>query len=225
MPDTLHAYQHVESIYFPIAIGVFVLLLGTLLILLVHGARRRGAPGRKSDALGFEIVYAALLACVAAFLVVVTFRAAETPIDRTVAHPALRIGVTAAQWSWRFEYPNGTVVAAVSTWRPPVALVATGVEVEFSGSSRDVIHGFWVPQLHFQRQFLPGYRTRFDLRFDKAGRYGGACSVFCGDQHSQMHFAIEAVSPDRFDRWLQSQVPGRARIGVARATDAMGRAS
>jgi len=28
--------------------------------------------------------------------------------------------------------------------------------------------------------------------------------VFCGDQHSQMHFSIEAVSPQRFERWLQS---------------------
>jgi cytochrome c oxidase subunit II len=224
MPDTLHAYQHVKDIYFPIAIAVFVLLLVTLVILLVRGARRRGAPGRKSDVLGFEIVYATLLACVAAFLVVVTFRA-ETPIDRTVAHPALRVRVTAAQWSWRFEYPNGAVVVAVSTWRPPVALVPTGVEVEFSGSSRDVIHGFWVPQLHFQRQFLPGYVTRFDLRFDKAGRYGGTCSVFCGDQHSQMHFAIEAVSPERFQRWLQSRGPQAARTGVAKATSATGQAS
>jgi cytochrome c oxidase subunit 2 len=224
MPDTLHAYQHVESIYFPIAIGVFVLLLGTLLVLLVRGARRRWAPDRKSDALGFEIVYAAVLACVTTFLVVVTFRA-ETPIDRTVAHPALRIGVTAAQWSWRFEYPNGAVVAAVSTWRPPVALVPTDVEVEFSGSSRDVIHGFWVPQLHFQRQFLPGYTTRFDLRFDEAGRYGGTCSVFCGDQHSEMHFAIEAVSPERFQRWLQSQMPRPARTGVVKATNATGQKS
>jgi cytochrome c oxidase subunit 2 len=224
MPDTLHAYRHVEGIYFPIAIGVFVLLLGTLLVLLVRGARRREAPDRKSDALGFEIVYAALLACVAAFLIVVTFRA-ETPIDRTVASPALRIRVTAAQWSWRFEYPGGASVTAVSTWRPPVALVPTGVEIEFSGSSRDVIHGFWVPQLHFQRQFLPGYATRFDLRFDEAGRYGGACSVFCGDQHSEMHFAIEAVSPAHFERWLQSRLPGGARIGVAKATNATGRAS
>jgi cytochrome c oxidase subunit 2 len=217
MPDTLHAYRHVEGIYFPIAIGVFALALGALLILLMRGARRRESPGRKSDALGFEIVYAVLLAGVAAFLVAVTFRA-ETPIDRTVAHPALRIRVSAAQWSWRFEYPNGAVVVAVSTWRPPLALVPTGVEVEFSGSSRDVIHGFWVPQLHFQRQFLPGYTTHFDLRFDRSGHYGGECSVFCGDQHSQMHFGIEAVNPERFQKWLRSQAAASGRPAVTTGT-------
>ncbi len=142
-----------------------------------------------------------LLAGVVTVLLWVTFTA-ETPIDRTAAHPALRIKVTAAQWSWRFEYSSGATVTAVSTWHPSVALVPTGVEVEFVGTSRDVIHGFWVPRLHFQRQFLPGYVTRFDLRFDTPGLYGGECSVFCGDQHSQMHFEVQAVSPAIFRRWL-----------------------
>ncbi len=144
-----------------------------------------------------------------AFLIFVTFRA-ETPLDRTAAHPALRIEVIAAQWSWVFTYPNGVRVSDVSTWHPAAALVPAGVEIEFVGRSQDVIHGFWVPQLHFQRQLLPGYQTRFDLRFDAPGHYGGECSVFCGEQHSQMHFAIEAVSPTRFERWL-SQHAGEAR--------------
>src|ERR1700761_1123244 len=120
--DTLHAYDHVRAIYFPIAIGVFALVVGVLGILLVRGARRRSPPGRRSNAVRFELLYAVVLACVAAFLIVVTFRS-ETPLDRTAAHPAVRIDVTAAQWSWRFAYANGTTVSDVSTWHPAVALV------------------------------------------------------------------------------------------------------
>lgn len=200
MPNTKHAYEHVEHIYIPIAIAVFAIVVGTLLVLLVGGARR-SQPGRRSEALPLEIAYACALTCIAAFLVWVTFRA-ETPIDRTVAHPGLRIKVIAAQWSWRFEYANGVMVTDISTWKPPVAYVPTGTEVEFDGTSEDVIHGFWVPQLHFQRQVLPGYITHFDLLFDTAGHYGGECSVFCGERHSEMHFALEAVSPARFQAWL-----------------------
>jgi cytochrome c oxidase subunit II len=214
MADTLHAYDHVRGIYFPIAIGVFALVLGTLLVLLVRGHLRRTAPGRTADAPRLEVGYALVLACVAAFLIVVTFRT-ETPIDRTAAHPAVRIEVTAAQWSWVFTYANGTSVTDVASWHPPVALVPVGQEVEFYGRSRDVIHGFWVPQLRFQRQFLPGYVTRFDLRFDKPGRYGGTCSVFCGDRHSQMHFALEAVSPQRFQRWLGEHARALSGTGSA----------
>jgi len=204
MADTLHAYEHVRGIYFPIAIGVFALVSGTLLLLLVRGRLRRTAPGRTADAPRLEIGYALLLACIAAFLIVVTFRS-ETPIDRTAAHPAVRIEVIAAQWSWVLTYAGGATVSDVASWDPPVALVPVGEEVEFYGRSRDVIHGFWVPQLHFQRQFLPGYETRFDLLFDKRGRYGGTCSVFCGERHSQMHFALEAVSPARFQQWLSER--------------------
>ncbi|HEX4467120.1 MAG TPA: cytochrome c oxidase subunit II [Solirubrobacteraceae bacterium] len=213
MPDTLHAYEHVRGIYFPVAIAVFALVVAALAVLLARGSRRRARPSRTSDAPRMEIGYACVLGCIAAVLIVVTFRT-ETPIDRTAAHPALRIEVIAAQWSWSFTYPNGAKVVDVSTWHPAAALVPTGEEVEFIGRSRDVIHGFWVPQLHFQRQLLPGYSTRFDLRFDRAGHYGGECSVFCGEQHSQMHFAVQAVSPASFDRWL-SEHAERAAPGAA----------
>ena len=91
MPDTLHAYEHVRGIYFPIAIGVFALVLASLAILLVRGARRRERPGDTSNAPRFESGYALLLAGVAALLITITFRT-ETPLDRAAAHPALRIG-------------------------------------------------------------------------------------------------------------------------------------
>jgi heme/copper-type cytochrome/quinol oxidase subunit 2 len=96
MPDTTHAYDHVRGIYFPIAIGVFALVVGTLLVFVVLGARRRRADSEHSEAPRVELVYALVLAAVVAFLVVVTFRA-ESPIDRAVADPRLRIEVTAAR--------------------------------------------------------------------------------------------------------------------------------
>jgi cytochrome c oxidase subunit 2 len=120
--------------------------------------------------------------------------------------------VIAAQWSWRFIYSDGVSVADVDTWHPIPAYVPTGSEVEFVGSSEDVIHGFWVPSLHYQRQFVPGYTTRFDLLFGTPGYYGGECSVLCGEDHSEMHFAIRAVSPQRFAAWLAHEA---ARQGVS----------
>jgi cytochrome c oxidase subunit 2 len=88
--------------------------------------------------------------------------------------------------------------------------VPTGTEIEITGTSEDVIHGFWIPQLHYQRQFVPGYTTHFDLLFQHPGRYGGECSVLCGVDHSEMHFAVQAVSPQRFRGWLAEE---RSRVG------------
>ncbi len=146
----------------------------------------------------------------------VTFRA-ETPIDRLVARPGLRIKVIAAQWSWRFIYSNGVQVADIDTWHPTPAYVPAGTEIEFSGTSEDVIHGFWVPDLHYQRQMLPGYTTHFDLFFDKAGLYPGECSVLCGEHHSEMHFAMEAVSPARSGNGWPAKAQ-RAREGTSAQT-------
>lgn len=202
-PSTLHAYDHVWGIYMPIAVGVFALIVLVLVALLIRGARR-GTPGKRSEALRIETTYAVVLACVAAFLIYVTF-SAETPIDHPVSHPALQVRVIAAQWSWRFEYPDGVVVNDIATWHPQPAYVPAGVEVQFTGTSRDVIHGFWVPRLHFQRQFLPGYVSRFDLLFGSTGYYLGECSVYCGQRHSQMHFAVRAVSRAAFSRWLATE--------------------
>lgn len=210
MGNTLHAYEHVQGIYLPIAAGVFVVVVGTLLILLARGARRK-VPDRRSQALAVEVVYAVTLALVAAFLLWITFTA-ETPIDRTSAHPGFRIRVIAAQWSWRFLYPDGVSVTDVDTWHPTRAYLPAGTVVEFVGSSEDVIHGFWVPGLHYQRQLVPGYTTRFDLLFQKPGYYGGECSVLCGEDHSEMHFALEAVSPQVFQGWLAREA---ARQGVS----------
>jgi cytochrome c oxidase subunit II len=207
MPDTHHAYDHVAGVYFPIAIAVLAIVLLTLAFLLVRGRLRR-RPGARSEATVVESAYALLLAGVVAFLLYTTFTA-ETPIDRALASPGLRVRVLAAQWSWRFEYPGGLTVTAVSSWAPPVALVPTGTEVEFDGVSQDVIHGFWVPQLRYMRQLFPGHSSRFDLIFHEAGLYGGVCSVFCGQQHTRMHFELEAVPPAEFRRWLSSR--GRAR--------------
>ena len=218
MANTKHAYEHVWGIYLPVAITVFAIVIGTLIILLVLGARR-SRPGRRSEAPRLEFGYAGALACVAAVLVWITFRA-ETPIDRLAAHPGLRLKVIAAQWSWRFVYSNGVQVTDIATWHPAPAYVPTGTEVEFSGTSEDVIHGFWVPALHYQRQVVPGYTTHFNLTFERGGRYTGVCSVLCGDEHSQMHFAIEAVSPARFREWLAREGTRLHQAPAATATRA-----
>ncbi len=202
MPSTQHAYEHVAGIFFPIAIAVFACVVIVLSVLLILGKRRR-TPGRRSDANRLELLYAILLGATVGLLVWITFTA-ETPIDQLVSRPALRVNVVAAQWSWTFRYPNDTTVVAVATWSPPIAVVPAGVEVQFDATSRDVIHGFWVPRLDYLRQVLPGYVTKFDLIFAKPGRYEGECAVYCGDLHTQMHFEIEAVSPARFRKWLAS---------------------
>jgi cytochrome c oxidase subunit II len=196
VPNTQHAYESVFDVYTPVAIAVFVLVIGALVVAVV----RRGRESAPTSANRLEITAALLLACIAAVLVWTTFTA-EDPEDHLVAHPAVQITVTAAQWSWRFHYPTGRSVLAIG-WDPPPAVIPVDEEIEFSGTSEDVIHGFWVPAINFMRQLFPGYTTHFDLIFERPGVYKGECSVYCGEFHSQMHFTLDVVSRAKYRSWL-----------------------
>jgi len=54
MPNTAHAYEHVEGIYLPIAVGVFVLVLGALLVLLVLWRQTQDAGARSTSERGLR---------------------------------------------------------------------------------------------------------------------------------------------------------------------------
>lgn len=201
MPETRHDFYHVWNVYMPFAIGVFATFVTVLIGLLIYGHFFRKEPGKRAEANPVEASYAIILLCIAGFLIFWTFHT-ENREDPVIKHPGLRIAVVAAQWSWRFTYPNGKVVTAVDTWKPPVAEVPLNTEVQITGYSKDVIHGFWIPKLRFQRQFIPGESTSFDLIFREPGRYFGECSVYCGLRHSQMHFEMKAVSHAAFEKWV-----------------------
>jgi cytochrome c oxidase subunit 2 len=77
--------------------------------------------------------------------------------------------------------------------------------VRFELVSNDVIHSFWIPNLHGKRDLVPGKPTRTFLRADRPGTYIGECAEFCGHQHATMRFVTVVEPEDRFERWLAAQ--------------------
>jgi cytochrome c oxidase subunit II len=186
--DTREIYDGLAGLYVPVAVVVFVLVVGALGFALLH---RRAVP---DDAPRAEIAYAAVLAAIAAVLIVFTFRATDRENARAAAPEVVR--VTAGKWTWHFAH-HGRVEEDLLT-------VPAGVPIEFRGTSVDVIHGFWVPGLKFQRQLIPGRETRFSLVFERPGFVtSGACSFFCGLDHARMRFGIDVVSRSEFDAWVR----------------------
>jgi cytochrome c oxidase subunit 2 len=115
----------------------------------------------------------------------------------------LTIKVTGHQWWWGVQYQDPTpsrIVATANEMHIPV-----GRTVELDLQSTDVIHSFWVPNLHGKMDLIPGYPTRTFLRADRAGTYRGQCAEFCGFQHAFMRLVVVAEPEDDFDRWLEAQ--------------------
>jgi cytochrome c oxidase subunit 2 len=210
--DARGEFDSVASLYLPVALAVFVLVVGAMLVVVV---RYRARPGRVPAPTGEhrerEVAFAALIAAVAAVLVVRTF-STEDVGHASAARPDLRVDVTSFRWGWRFAYPGlGAGVASTSgPDRPAILRVPAGALVRFGIVSRDVIHAFWIPELRFKHDLFPGRRDSFELRFPKATAFlGGRCAVFCGLKHPDMTFSVMVMPAADFAAWVRAQ-RGRA---------------
>ena len=86
--------------------------------------------------------------------------------------------------------------------------IPVGVPVVLRTTSRDVIHSFWVPNLHGKRDLIPGVTTETWIQAVRPGVYRGQCAEFCGHQHAHMAFFVIATPMDEFETWLQQQRSG-----------------
>jgi cytochrome c oxidase subunit II len=85
-------------------------------------------------------------------------------------------------------------------------------------NSRDVIHGFYIPQFRIYQDAVPG-RTINWVWFTptKVGSYDLACSQLCGSGHYNMKAQIEVVSQEEFDKWYKQKLAGGASAPAANA--------
>lgn len=201
MTDTGHEYTSLQSIYLPIALAVFAIVVLVVAFSVVR-YRRRGdeLPSQRSKHTVAEIAYVVILAGIAAVLITLTFRT-ESRVDEVHASAGLTVRVTASQWRWRFDYPaSGVTVEGAG---PAATLVVpTATNVRFELTSIDVIHAFWVPQRRFKRDAFPGTTTRFDLSWPKPGVFQGECGEYCGLDHASMSFRVRAVPASAFSAWV-----------------------
>jgi cytochrome c oxidase subunit 2 len=205
LADTRDQFLSLFSVYEWLMVGVTVIVFSTIFFALIR-YRRRGEewPRRRDEHKLAESIYAVVLACIAAALVTLTFRT-EARIDPVAASPKLRIGITAFEWQWRFDYAGAKVSVIGGPSSEPTLVVPAHELVQFTARSNDVIHSFWVPDERFKRDVFPYRTTRFDLVFDRLGTHPGHCAEFCGLRHADMNFRVRVVPPDEFRSWLEEQ--------------------
>ncbi len=66
------------------------------------------------------------------------------------------------------------------------------------------MNSFFVPQLAGQIYTMAGMVTRLNLQADYSGTYRGLSANFSGDGFADMHFNVDAVTPEQFDQWAAS---------------------
>jgi cytochrome c oxidase subunit II len=122
---------------------------------------------------------------------------------------ALTVEVIGKQWFWEFRYPDPGAVTANELHIP----VHTRVNVV--GTTADVIHSFWVPELNRKIDLIPGRRNRVTLESDRTGVFRGQCAEFCGLQHAHMAVLVFVQTKSEFQRWLSNMAkPARGANGA-----------
>ena len=122
---------------------------------------------------------------------------------RDAASFAARVEVTGELWWWRVRYLDGSGGLLFETANE--IRIPTGKPVEFLLKSDNVIHSFWIPELGGKLDMIPGRVNRMRALARTPGTFRGHCAEYCGAQHAQMRFDVQAVSAEAFDAWVQAQ--------------------
>jgi cytochrome c oxidase subunit 2 len=84
-------------------------------------------------------------------------------------------------------------------------VVPTGVKIRFVITGDDVIHAWWVPQLGWKQDAIPGIINDNWTKIDEPGIYRGQCAELCGKDHGFMPIVVKAVPKADFEQWLAAQ--------------------
>ena len=77
-----------------------------------------------------------------------------------------------------------------------VLAVPVGRPVELILRSKDVIHNFFVPQLRFKQDLVPGMAIRVHFTANTPGKYELACAELCGQLHFKMRSFMLVLPED-----------------------------
>jgi cytochrome c oxidase subunit 2 len=192
-----------------------VIWIGVTALMLVGLFRRRRTPGTYAPLpedhrarivnlwiLGGGIVMPTL---VIIGLIVLNVGALRS-IPVATSSAGLVIEVIGHQWWWEVRYPDRDITLTDEIRIP------AGQPVQVRLSSIDVIHSFWVPELHGKFDLIPGRTHVIVLQADQPGEYPGRCAEFCGRGHARMSFTVVAMPPEDFTTWLDTQTQSAVEL-------------
>lgn len=144
---------------------------------------------------------------------------------------ATQVEVTGMQFAWYFRYPGpdgkfgatkpelidpstgGEGAIGLDTTDPAskddvvtgTMVVPVNREVEVILRAHDVIHSFFIPNMRFKQDAVPGLAIHMHFTPITTGDYEIACAQLCGLGHYKMHGMLKVVSQEEYDKWLAAR--------------------
>jgi cytochrome c oxidase subunit 2 len=207
-------------------ISLFV--LGLLAYVCVRFRASAGVtPSKRTHNTILEIAWTAVPVLILVVIAIPSFKLLYF-MDR-IENPEMTFKAIGRQWYWSYEYPDhgdftfdAYLVADEDLQEGQPRLLATDnhvvlpvqTDIRVLVTASDVLHSWAMPSLGVKMDGVPGRINETWLRIEEPGMYYGQCSELCGTYHGFMPIAIEAVSKDEFEAWVQRAQEEFARAGT-----------
>jgi len=121
------------------------------------------------------------------------------------------------QWYWGYEYPDENIVfdsymiedKDLKEGQPRLLAVDNEVVVPVNKvvkvmiTANDVLHAWALPSFGVKRDAVPGRINETWFKADRTGTFYGQCSELCGIKHAFMPIAVNVVSEEDYNNWLE----------------------
>ncbi|MEX2499627.1 MAG: cytochrome c oxidase subunit II [Wenzhouxiangellaceae bacterium] len=245
-PFSRDVYQ-LHMIVLGIVTVIGILVFAAMFTSIYLHRKSRGAESAKfSHSTRAEIIWTVIPILI---LVAMAIPATRVLIDmENTAGAELNIKVTGYQWLWQYEYLEDDISFYSALDRDSNAarqigsgisprevenyllevdnrmVVPTNTRIRILLTSADVIHSWWVPDLGWKRDAIPGMVNEAWTLIEEPGVYRGQCAELCGKDHGFMPVVVEAVSPEDYRAWVAEQT-GDQTAAVATGSGQMDRRS
>ena len=214
-----------HMLIFWICVVIGILVYGLLAYSLVNHRKSKGVvPAQFHENTKLEILWTVIPFLILLAMAIPATKVMIKAYDASGAD--MTIKVTGYQWKWKYEYLDEGVSffstldaksnqarqlnseidpATVENYLLEVdhpLVIPVGKKIRFLFTGGDVIHSWWVPDLGWKKDTIPGFITDAWAKVEKAGTYRGQCTELCGRDHGFMPIVVIAKPEDEYKQWL-----------------------
>jgi len=214
---------HMFTLWIMVVIGIVV--FGLIFWSIFYHRKSRGVkPAKFSHSTTVEIIWTAIPIIIIISLAVPATKLLIAMHDTSGSQVTLK--ATGHQWKWQYDYLDEglTLFSNLDEKSQEIRQLKSGLnpqdhenylldvdqpivlpintKVRILTTSNDVNHAWWVPDLGWKRDAIPGFTNDNWAIIEKEGTYRGQCAELCGKDHGFMPIVVKAVPMDEYKIWV-----------------------
>jgi cytochrome c oxidase subunit 2 len=226
--DTSQSVYSLHMIIMGICALIGVVVFGMMIISIIKHRKSKGAVAAQfHESTAAEIAWTIVPIVILVSMAVPATRTLLAMEDTSNAD--MTIKVTGIQWKWKYDYleddisfvsslhpkhnearqlGSGVDVSTVDNYLLDVdepVVIPVGKKVRFLLTAADVIHAWWVPDLGWKKDAIPGFINEAWTQVEEPGTYRGQCAELCGKDHGFMPIVVKAVTDEEYAEWVAAK--------------------